>query len=240
MNAISGTLKRALPAAWIDFLRKARSRLFDAHAARSYSQHGEDMILRGLLVDVQRGFYVDVGAYQPKRFSNTYFFYQQGWSGINIDARPGSMVQFDRQRPRDINIEAAVGPDGKRMTYFAFREPAYNSLDREIVQERVKDGREVTAEIEMTTTPLRDVLSAHLPKHRKIHFLSVDVEGLDLEVLQSNDWQTFRPKYVLVECTASTLRELEGDAVYRFLCGHGYALVAKTLITGVFADQTEP
>lgn len=51
------------------------------------------------------GFYVDVGAHHPMRFSNTYFFYRMGWSGINIDAMPGSMKEFKKYRRRDINLE---------------------------------------------------------------------------------------------------------------------------------------
>ena len=60
----------------------------------SYSQQGEDMILKSLFQDHQSGFYVDVGAHHPSRFSNTYFFYLRGWRGINIDAMPGSMAAF--------------------------------------------------------------------------------------------------------------------------------------------------
>src|SRR4051794_14772116 len=67
----------------------------------SYSQEGEDMILRRFFEEHGKGFYVDVGAHHPKRFSNTYSFYKQGWSGINIDAMPGSMARFRRVRPRD-------------------------------------------------------------------------------------------------------------------------------------------
>lgn len=73
-------------------------------STRSYSQEGEDMILRRIFGSQTSGFYIDVGAHHPKRFSNTYFFYKKGWAGINIDAMPGSMKAFQKVRYRDIEI----------------------------------------------------------------------------------------------------------------------------------------
>ena len=78
----------------------------------SYSLQGEDMVLKELFADKNQGFYVDVGAHHPFRFSNTYLFYKKGWRGINIDAMPRSMELFDKFRPRDINIECGVASNG--------------------------------------------------------------------------------------------------------------------------------
>ena len=69
-----------------------------------YSQNGEDLILNRFLENKEKGFFIDVGAHHPIRFSNTYLFYKKGWSGINIDAMPGSMTKFNKIRPKDINI----------------------------------------------------------------------------------------------------------------------------------------
>lgn len=74
-----------------------------------YSQEGEDLILETFFDEVKNGFFVDIGAYDPIRFSNTYLFYLKGWTGINIDARPESMNDFDEIRPKDINLEIAIG-----------------------------------------------------------------------------------------------------------------------------------
>ena len=70
-----------------------------------YSQNGEDLILNRFLENKKNGFYIDIGAHHPIRFSNTYLFYKKGWRGINIDAMPGSMDLFNKIRSRDINIE---------------------------------------------------------------------------------------------------------------------------------------
>ena len=82
---------------------------------KSYSQEGEDIILARIFGKQQNGFYVDVGAHHPYRFSNTYFFYKRGWKGINIDAMPGSMKIFNKYRPRDKNIEAGISDTKKKI-----------------------------------------------------------------------------------------------------------------------------
>jgi hypothetical protein len=76
--------------------------IFQDFSTRSYAQEGEDLLLARCLAYRDMGFYVDIGAHHPKRFSNTYLFYRRGWCGINIGAMPGSMSQFRRVRPRDI------------------------------------------------------------------------------------------------------------------------------------------
>ena len=75
------------------------------------------MLLRHLLgSDKMDGFYVDVGAFHPTLFSNTYFFYLNGWRGLNIEARPGSKQLFDKLRPKDINVEIGVSRERGTMT----------------------------------------------------------------------------------------------------------------------------
>ncbi|MFM6346540.1 MAG: hypothetical protein ACKPFK_15520, partial [Dolichospermum sp.] len=89
----------------------------------SYSQEGEDLILARFFEKEKNGFYVDIGAHHPQRFSNTYYFYLKGWSGINIDAMPGSMKIFDDLRPLDINLEIPISDKSEILTYYEFDEP---------------------------------------------------------------------------------------------------------------------
>jgi hypothetical protein len=80
----------------------------------------------------KKGFYVDVGAHHPLRFSNTYLFYKKGWRGINIDATPGSMKLFNKIRPEDTNIESPVSNTHRKMSYYIFDEPALNSFSSKL------------------------------------------------------------------------------------------------------------
>ncbi|WP_395454225.1 FkbM family methyltransferase [Azospirillum melinis] len=95
----------------------------------SYSQEGEDRVLQRIFDGKSVGLYVDVGAHHPFRFSNTFAFYMKGWSGVNIDATPGSMALFRKHRPRDINLEHLVGDGDEPLSFTIFDEPALNSAE---------------------------------------------------------------------------------------------------------------
>jgi FkbM family methyltransferase len=204
------------------------------HAVLSYSQEGEDLILQRIFEKRDTGFYVDVGAHHPKRFSNTYKFYRRGWRGINIDATPGSMAAFRRVRPRDINLEMGIGANRGSMKFFLFNEPALNTFDAELADSRNHGECRITGQVEVPVDTLANVLASHVPDGQSIQVLSVDVEGLDLPVLESNDWQRFRPECICVEHTVSDLLELPNTALFRLLSPLGYRLFAKTAYTLFF------
>ena len=206
------------------------------YGVRSYSQEGEDMILRRLLERQTKGFYVDVGAHHPHRYSNTYYFYRRGWSGVNIDAMPGSMRAFREARPRDRNVEAAIADRERELTFYMFDDPALNSLDESLARARADEGYQIVAERKVITRALQDILRDYMPAGQAIDFMSVDVEGFDLKVLQSNDWQIFRPKYLLVESAGASIEEVVQSSIYRFLKANGYALSAKTANTAIYQD----
>ncbi|HWR59941.1 MAG TPA: FkbM family methyltransferase, partial [Thermodesulfovibrionales bacterium] len=128
-RSIINTLKRIIPEKYWIILRQRLS--LSGFRTWSYSQEGEDLILRRIFSNITNGFYVDIGAHHPKRFSNTYLFYRQGWCGINIDAMPGSMKLFNKFRPRDINLEFAVANGNNKMTYYEFNLPALNSFSKD-------------------------------------------------------------------------------------------------------------
>lgn len=130
-------VKHLFPKSVIQFILYFKIKFIDGYATNSYSQEGEDMILRRIFGNQKNGFYVDVGAHHPKRFSNTYYFYKKGWRGINIDAMPGSMKAFDKIRRRDVNIEKPISDQKQLLTYFAFNEPALNGFSRELTNERI-------------------------------------------------------------------------------------------------------
>ena len=202
----------------------------------SYAQNGEDMILRSFLPNVKKGLYIDVGAHHPQRFSNTYFFYRKGWQGINIDAMPGSMEAFKKERPRDINIEAAISNQEEELTFYIFNDPALNTFSEKDANyfDRNGDFRLIEKK-KITTCMLSSVLDKYLPEHRKIDFLSIDAEGWDLHVLKSNNWDKYIPEIVLVEERGHNHVDdvLEGD-VYKFMRSIHYHLVAKTYNTLFF------
>jgi FkbM family methyltransferase len=220
-------LKKILPQPVIDWLRPPPPPF-----NLSYSQEGEDMVLRRIFEMQPTGFYVDIGAHHPERFSNTNFFYQRGWRGINVDAMPGSMEAFGHLRPEDANLQAAVSDQSQTLTYFIFDERALNSFDRELSLQRQQQGCKILQQVEIKTITLADLLEKHLPPGRQIDFLSVDVEGFDLNVLRSNNWERFRPRVILVEdMTVSAWGQINGSPTTEFLRSNGYEPFASTLHT---------
>lgn len=205
---------------------------WDRYFVKSWSQEGEDLILFRFFGLKKNGFYVDVGAHHPIRFSNTYRFYRRGWNGINIDATPGSMNAFSRLRVRDINLELPISSGRRQLTYYMYSEPALNGFT-EGLRSKDKSCRLVATMI-LQTEPLSDVFQKYVPKDKEIDFLNVDVEGHDLEVLRSNDWDRYRPKMVLAESLTSSLESICQGELSRFMSEQGYTIYAKTVNTVFF------
>ncbi len=207
-------------------------------ARKSYSQEGEDLVLDRLMGGVSTGFYVDVGSHHPFRFSNTFLFYRRGWSGLCIDPLPGTKALFNRWRPRDLAIEMGVSGEPKVLKYYMFNEPALNTFDFEIANEKngLRQYKIVNVQ-EIKTAPLAQILDSYLPAGAQVDMFSVDVEGLDLQVLKSNDWNKHRPRYVVAECLKTDLEVLFEDAVVSFLREVGYRAYAKTGNSVIFVKR---
>jgi len=239
MNKIKKIIKKIIPVKYYKFLIKIKSIFFDIYTIKSYSQEGEDIILRRILGEKEVGFYIDIGAHQPKRFSNTYLFYKKGWRDINIDANPGCMEIFRRIRPRDINLEFAIFDKRQTLTYYCFNEPALNGFSKTLSIERNKiEEYKIIDEIKIETLTLAEVLDAYLPSDTSIDFLSIDVEGLDFQVLTSNDWSKYKPNVILVEELNFSFDNPGNSKIYKFSIERGYHLVAKTMNTLFYINNS--
>jgi FkbM family methyltransferase len=232
-NPVRGRMKRVL-GAWI--------RIQDVHSNESFSQEGEDLIINRLLEGPREhpcGFYVDVGAHHPKICSNTYYFYKKGWRGINIDAKPGTKALFDLERPRDVNVEVGIAEAVGELTYFEFDQPLLNGFDRSLAERRASDPAwRLTGTKQIPVKPLRDVLADHMPLGQMIDFMTIDVEGLDLQVLRSNDWDQFRPRLILAEdATVVTLDDAKSAPLCQYLASVGYTAIGKAALTMFFVAE---
>jgi len=235
-------LKKYIPRIIINFIKRILCFFtWDPWVNYSWSQEGEDRILCRIFEQQSVGFYIDVGAHHPKRFSNTYFFYKRGWRGINIDAMPGSMKNFEKLRPRDINLEYGIGTFNGKLDYYIFNEPALNSFSKELSKERNNENSsyKINEIVKVEILPLSVILDHQLPEKQIIDFMSIDVEGLDYEVLISNDWSKYRPKYVLTEILGSSLHEIEQSQIGKFMKQVGYFLYAKCIHTVIFKEFIE-
>lgn len=203
------------------------------YCQKTYSQEGEDRILLELLKECRSGFYVDVGAHHPLKYSNTQLFYERGWRGINIDPRPGSMALFRKLRPRDVNLELAVGDSAVPLTYFMFDISAVNGFDETVAGTRHRIGAKLLEKRLIGMVRLDRILSEHAPGSG-IDFLNLDVEGFELNVLRTNDWVRFAPKVMAVEILGESYESVIKSEVHRFLAEQNYLLIAKTTRTSIY------
>lgn len=216
----------------------AESDLSKQHQNFSFAQEGEDMVLYRYFEGKENGTFVDVGAHHPFRFSNTYLFYSKGWRGINIDPLPESKALFDQHRPEDENLCIGISNAEQMLTYHMFNEPALNTFDE--TEAKQKDGAVngrffITDKIPVLTKKLSTVLSESKLNLETIDFLSIDVEGLDIEVLESNDWRKYRPKIILVEELKTDIQAIiENSKVNSYMSDKGYKLFYRTVNTSFY------
>lgn len=199
---------------------------------KMYGQEAEDIYLQEIFEmkygSNYKGFYIDIGAHHPYRFSNTQWAYRRGWTGINIEPNEELIRLFGRVRSKDININCGIGKEEKIMKYYKFEEPALNTFD-----EKEFYGRRIPSEI--TSVPVRRIDSV-LNEYNinKIDFMNIDVEGFEMNVLQSNDWNKYKPDFILVEQKNMPINKLLRNEIYCYLNDFGYKCEWKSRRTVIY------
>ena len=206
------------------------------YSRRYFSQEGEDAILSKIFHDIVKGFYVDVGAHHPYRYSNTHLLYKKGWSGINIDATDESIQLLNLSRQRDTNIMALVGKNGEKATFFQFLDSALNTTSKSAKKSVIGSGQsKLLKTTKITKVSLSSILKNHDVKH--INLLNIDVEGSELEILSSLNLKRYRPDFILVEIIGlNDNSKIKNTDVGRYLYKKGYSLVASTQNSYLFGN----
>ncbi len=202
----------------------------------SFSQDGEYLILEQLLADNTSGFYVDIGAHHPFRFSNTYKFYHKGWNSINVEASPTLLENFNRFRSRDINLNYLVSNQNQELSFYIFNEQALNMAEKDVAERILRehsDKYQLKEVIQIKSKSLRDILDDYLPKNQEIDFMTIDCEGHDLEILMSNNWIKYKPKIIVAEIKCN-IDELLTNKIYLHLTSLGYKLITKNMLSFIF------
>jgi FkbM family methyltransferase len=165
----------------------------------SYAQNGEDIVLRRVFPPGHRGFYIDVGANNPLEDTVTRYFYEQGWDGINIE--PGDIFsQVAAHRPRDVNLNVGVSNVTGVQKFYDFPDYPGSSTYCEhqaTIHRRDHGFRCIERSVPIAT--LKAICDLHV--RRPIDFISIDVEGLERQVLEGADWDRYRPVVVVIEAT---------------------------------------
>jgi FkbM family methyltransferase len=188
----------------------------------TYAQNNEDVILDAYFSDVTKGTYVDIGANHPVHDSVTKHFYNKGWRGVNIEPVKHLYELLVADRPHDINIHAGVSNTPGTLTLRQYKNKGLSTFSDEIKKEHAKhpEGKtESYADVAVPTVTLTDLLAEHKIGH--VHFMKIDVEGFEYNVLKGNDWKKFRPEIICIEAS----RSLPGKDWRDILHKNGYEQV---------------
>lgn len=164
----------------------------------SYSQKGEDLVIDRICKNTKKGFYVDVGANDPSRFSNTKRFYNKGWSGINIEPNTVKFNKFLTTRQKDINLNIGISSKKSNLFFWEFFPDSLSTFALSEARNNIKKGFILKEKRLVEVLPLSLVLDRYC-KEKNIDFISIDTEGYDFQVLRSNNWDKYNPKVICVE-----------------------------------------
>lgn len=207
----------------------------------TYSQAGEDAIAHYFFIShgIVKPTYLDIGTNKPIYGNNTFVFYKRGSRGVCIEADPSLMPDILKHRKGDVCINAAVTFDDRTLAdFYIFDEPAHNTLSKEEAEYRNKVSKYKLKEV--INIPLVNINSV-IEKHftQAPNFISLDVEGVDLAILQSIDFEKYRPDMICVETITFSLenKEEKMPEITAFMQSKNYVVYADTHINTLYVDR---
>ncbi len=177
------------------------------HKKISYSYGGVDLLILDIFKNQKKGYYLDIGCAHPIKNNNTYLLYRKGWNGINIDLDKENIDLFNSYRKRDFNVTAAVSDkEGETDLYFYHNKSALNTISKQNADFQKAD---ISSIKKIKTQSINKILENSPYKDQKIDFLSVDVEGSELDIFKNFDFNKYSPKVIVVEFLDLSLKKLE-------------------------------
>jgi hypothetical protein len=212
------------PSTYGPMLSAYKKTRFDYDFTVSWSQCGEDLSLVQLMnADEKQGTYVDVGAHHPDRFSVTRALYERGWSGINIDADAGAKSSFLRRRPRDRFLLGAVGMS-EFYDFYLSEERAVSTVRQDWMIKYRDAGFKFEAKQKVAGLKLKELFESISVR---IDFLNIDIEGADLDAIQSlcldSLDQKLWPEWIMVESSPPLSQARETESV-AYLLRYSYEI----------------
>lgn len=225
------------------FKHKIKKNIFpnkNIYAKVSYSQCGEDIIIDTIfqLRGIDKPTYIDIGANHPESLNNTSIFYQRGSKGINIEANPLLIESFNKKRSRDINLNIGISDFIGEMDFYVMADNTLSTFSKEECDRMIVAGNKFNSMKKVKVSTIKDVLG----KYNNGFFpdlLTIDVEGLDFQILKTIDFEKQYPKVICVEAAeyspiGAGLRKTE---LIDFLLAKGYYEYANTNLNAILVKN---
>jgi FkbM family methyltransferase len=209
---------------------------------KSWSQCGEDLILRYLfdLLRIARPSYIDIGAHHPRYYNNTYLFYRQGARGVNVEPDPALHAGLRRGRPRDVNLNIGIGAREAELDFYVMSSRTLNTFSASEARKYVEQhGLRIVDTRRIKVQTFAQAVDTHLG--RTPDLVSLDVEGLDLDILRSIDYSRHRPHVFCVETISYAAGDGSGvksPEIHALMLENGYRLYADTYINSIYVAES--
>jgi FkbM family methyltransferase len=208
---------------------------------KSYSQSGEDLIVRYIfdVLKMSTPRYLDLGAHHPTFLNNTQIFYENGSTGVNVEPDPDLFSHINKVRLSDTNLNIGIADKEGVLDFYVMSATTLNTFSHNEAKNAESDKVKINKIIQVPVLPINNILNEHFIE-KPLDFLSMDVEGLDLLILQTFDFKRFRPKVICVE-TVTFSQERKGEkitGIENLLVEQGYFVYADTNINTIFVDRS--
>lgn len=209
----------------------------------SYSQRGEDLIVVSLLGDRIKDLkkklaYLDIGANDPVKLSNTYLLHSKyGLRGGLVEANPTLITQLKRERKGDIVLNVGLSDKNGSLPFYIMESDVLSTFDYKAAQEMERMGASrIRSKIDVPVVTFTEVVKKHF-NSKCPYIVSIDTEGHEMTILNSIDFDRYRPYIMIVETMNFESGEKE-DEIINFLLSKNYCVAADTSINSIFVDTS--
>jgi len=219
--------------------------LINSHLIRkyrkSYSQCGEDLIVDFIFnaLKINKPTYLDIGAYHPVHLSNTYYFYKKGSHGVLIEPNPYLYKKIARKRKRDICLNSGIGTEFKvKADFYIMSSETLSTFSKEEAERyRQYGNQKIERIIQVPMITINKIIKDNFTSCP--NFISMDVEGLDFEILKSFDFNKYRPEIFCIETLTYTENksEIKLTDISKIMIDNNYIAYADTYINTIFVEK---
>jgi FkbM family methyltransferase len=208
---------------------------------KSYAQSGEDIIVDFIFstLDIKDPTYLDIGSNDPIHLNNTYLFYKKGCNGVNIEPNPFIFKRLLKKRGRDVNLNVGLAAENAIKDFYIMTSKTLNTFSRETAERyECYPNQKIEEKISIEVVNVNDVISSCF--RFKPNFISLDVEGLEMEILESFDFKKYRPEVFCIETLTYTEDNSEEKIteIINFMEQIDYIVHSDTYINTIFVDAT--